>query len=212
MVDRQERVDPRLAIDDEVLALITQVRVARRHVLLTVTALGVQQERFKPGADEWSIANVVEHLVLAEQAGIHRLWQAAAGLRCGQEAWNGTVPHRMLSIEEVVEQTWKVTSTGPISVRTAEKAPEAATPRSDGPLADWATCLEACQPVLEQLGEVLSGLDLAQVIVPHVTSGPLDARQRLQFLHWHLDHHRQQIEDIKACPGFPTDGPAGTHP
>src|SRR5260370_40793054 len=84
MVDRQERVDPRLAIDDEVLALITQVRVARRHVLLTVTALGVQQERFKPGADEWSIANVVKPLGLAGQAGTHRRWQAAARLRGAQ--------------------------------------------------------------------------------------------------------------------------------
>jgi hypothetical protein len=101
MVDRQERVDLRLAIDDEVLALITQVRAARRHVLLTVTAPGVRQERFKPGADEWSIANVVEHLVLAEQAGIHRLWQAAAGLQCGQEVWSGTMLHRRLSIEDI---------------------------------------------------------------------------------------------------------------
>ncbi len=212
MADRQERVDPRLARDDEVLALITQVSAARQQALATITALGVQQERFKPNADDWSIANVVEHLVLAEQAGIHRMWQAAVGLRCGQEVWSGAVLHRRLSIEEVVERTWKVTSTGPISVRTAEKAPEIAAPRSDGPLAYWAACLEACQPVLERLGGVLSGLDLAQVIVPHVTSGPLDARQRLQFLRWHLDHYRQQIEDIKACPGFPTDGPEGAHP
>jgi hypothetical protein len=27
----------------------------------------------------------------------------------------------------------------------------------------------------------------------------------LQFLRWHLDHHRQQIEDIKADPGFPSE-------
>jgi hypothetical protein len=63
----------------------------------------------------------------------------------------------------------------------------------------------AYQPVLERLGTVLGGLELAQVIVPHVVSDPLDARQRLQFLRWHLDHHRQQIEDIKACPGFPIE-------
>jgi hypothetical protein len=197
MTDRQERVNPGLARDDEVLALIAQVRAARSRMLATVTTLNVQQERFKPGADEWSIANVVEHLVLAEQAGIHRIWQAAADLRRGQEGWSGAVPHRGLSIEEVVERTWKVTSTGPISIRTAEQAPPVAAPRSDGPLAYWAACLEACQPVLEHLGGMLSGLELAQVIVLHVTSGPLDARQRLQFLRWHLDHHRQQIEDIK---------------
>src|SRR5215469_8867718 len=81
MVDRQKRVDPGLAIDNEVLTLITRVKAARSRVLVTVTGLGVQQERFKTGADEWSIANVIEHLVLAEQAGIHRMWQVADGLR-----------------------------------------------------------------------------------------------------------------------------------
>jgi hypothetical protein len=206
MADRPERVDPRRVRDDEVLTLITQVKVARSRLLATVTGLGVQQEQFKPGASDWSIANVVEHLVLAEQAGLHRIWQAADDLRRGKPVWSDTALHKGLSIEEIVERTWRVTGIGPISIRTAEPAPPVATPRTDGPLAYWAACLEACQPVLERLGGVLSGLELAQVIAPHVVSGPLDARQRLQFLCWHIDHHRQQIEDIKASPGFPLDG------
>ena len=209
MTERKGQITQRFVTSNEVLSLIDQVRAARDLLLATVSTVSSSQEIFKPGPDEWSIANVVEHLVLAEQGGIERLWQAAIGLEQGKPVWSGTVPHRGLSIEEVIERTWEVTSTGPISVRTKEKAPETATPQGEGPLAYWRARLVTCQPVLERLGEVLDGLDVAQVIVPHVVSGPLDARQRLQFLRWHLDHHRQQIEDIKACPGFPSEKAEG---
>ncbi len=200
-----ESSNERLTTDEEVLSSIKQVSAARQLLVRTVTDLNVQQEFFQPSPDAWSITHVVEHLVLAEHLGIHRMWQAASGFKRGQPVWRGPSPHRGLTIEEVIERTWKVTSSGPISIRTAEQAPEPAAPVGNGPLAYWVACLEACQPVLEKLGSELSGLDLTQVIFPHVLSGPLDAQQRLQFLRWHLDHHRQQIEDIKASPGFPSN-------
>ena len=173
--------------------LIADVAAARRRVLDAVAGLTDDQETFHPAPGEWSAAQVVEHLVLAEQAGIQRVWLAAEGVRRGRPVWRGAPVHRGLPIEEVIARTW----------REREQAPPNATPQTDGPLAYWATCLEGCQPVLERLGAALDGLDLAEVIFPHFLSGPLDARQRLEFLRWHLDHHRRQIEGIKATPGFP---------
>ena len=62
----------------------------------------------------------------------------------------------------------------------------------------------SCQPpftqevgmkeVFEQIGEVgeaLHGLDPSLVIFPHFLSGPLVARQRLEFLRFQLDRHRR---------------------
>jgi hypothetical protein len=131
------------------------------------------------------------------------MWQAANALRNGQPVWTGDAQNRGLRIETVIERTWKLTGSGPISVRTAEKSPELATPHLGGPLGYWLASLDACQPVLDRFVDGLDDLDPAEVIVPHVPSGPLDVSQRLQFLRWHLDHHRQQIEDVKASPGFP---------
>ncbi len=172
---------------------IADVWAARRVVLAAATGLSGEQEAFRPGPQEWSVPQVVEHLVLAEQAGIQRVWQAAEGIRRGRPVWTGEPVHRGLPIEEVIARTW----------RPKEQAPPNATPQTDGPLAYWATCLDTCQPVLERLGAALDGLDLAAVIFPHFLSGPLDARQRLEFLRWHLEHHRRQIEEIRATPGFP---------
>lgn len=69
-------------------------------------------------------------------------------------------------------------------------------PQTNGPLAYWVASLAACQPVLNALEQKLDGLDLEAVVAPHFLSGPLDARQRLEFLRWHMDHHRQQIGEI----------------
>ena len=145
-----ESSNERLTTDEEVLSLIKQVSAARQLLLRTVTDLNVQQEFFKPSPDAWSITHVVEHLVLAEHLGIHRMWQAASGFKRGQPVWRGPSPHRGLSIEEVIERTWKVTSSGPIPIRTAEQAPEPAVPVGHGPLVYWVAYLEACQPVLEK--------------------------------------------------------------
>jgi hypothetical protein len=173
--------------------LIPEVAAARFRVVRAVNSLTVEQGAFKPGPDRWSIQEVVEHLVLAEQAGIQRIWQAAEGVRRGQPVWTGEPVHRGLPIEEIIAKTWE----------PKETAPPNATPQGSGPLACWVACLEGCQPVLEALGQTLRGLDLSQVIFPHFLSGPLDARQRLEFLRFHMDRHLRQIQAIKDDSGFP---------
>lgn len=180
----------------EVEGLIAAVADARQRVVAAVAGVSPAQEAFRPGAEAWSLPQVVEHLVLATQAGINLIWRAADGVRRGEAV------HWGRPIEAVIAGTWALTEPGPRTWKTAERAPENAVPRTGGPLAYWAACLEATQPVLERLPGVLAGLDLQAVVYPHVLSGPLDARQRLEFLRWHLDHHLQQIEEIRAAPGF----------
>jgi hypothetical protein len=183
--------------------LVADVAAARRRVLDAVAGVTLEQEVFRPGPEEWAMPQVVEHMVLATHAGINMIWRAADGRRRGQPVWTGQGVHRGVPIEEVIAQTWEMTEPGPRTWKTAVNAPENVVPRTGGPLAYWAACLETSGPVLERLSEVLGGLDLHEVIYPHFLSGPLDAHHRLEFLRWHLDHHLQQIEDIKAAPGFP---------
>lgn len=166
--------------------LIADVAEARERVIAAVAGLAADQATRKPAPDEWAVAQVIEHLVLAEHGGIIRIWQAAEGVRSGEPVWQGEAVHRGRSIEEIIATTW----------RAREDAPANAVPQTNGPLAYWVASLDACQPVLVALGKALDGLDLETVIAPYAISGPLDARQRLEFLRWHMDHHRQQIAEI----------------
>jgi hypothetical protein len=172
----------------EIDALIADVAAARQRVMEAVAGITEERATWQPAPEEWSVAQVVEHLVLAEHSGIVRIWQAVVGLECGRPVWRGEPVHRGKSIEQNIAETW----------REREAAPPNATPQTNGPLAYWVAALAACEPVLVALGRALVPLDLEAVIAPHFLSGPLDARQRFEFLRWHMDHHRAQIADIMA--------------
>jgi len=177
----------------ELATLIRDATGARGRLLERLDRLSSAQGAFKPEPDEWSIAENVEHLVLAEQGCVNRTWAAADALRRGQPAWTGQPVHRGKAIEQIVAETWVAD----------QKAPDVAAPRRRCPLAYWVVALRANQPLLEALPAALAGLDPRQVITPHPISGPWDALQWLALVRFHLDLHGRQIETVMRTPGFP---------
>jgi hypothetical protein len=172
--------------------LIAEVERARRDYLGRVEELTSEQADFRPAPDAWTIAEITEHLVHAEWAGINLIWSAADGVRRGTPVWEGESGNRGLTIETIVERTW----------REKEIAPEPARPEWGGPLAYWTTALRACGTMLASLPLALEGLDLERIINPHPISGPLDAHQRLEFLRFHLDRHRHQVNRVRETAGW----------
>lgn len=180
--------------------LIRRVAQARQSFIAAASGLSNAQANYKPAPDAWSINENVEHMVWAEQGGINGMWKALYGVKAGQPIFTGEDVHRGLSIEEIIGRTWQ----------EKEQVPEIAKPRWGGPIAYWISALQACQGMLEALGRELKGMDLEQIIYPHIISGPLNARQRLEFLRFHLERHLRQIENIKQAPRFPAGGPLQT--
>ncbi len=176
----------------EVEALIHMVEDARDELLRTVTGLTEAQAAFKPAPDQWSIAEVVEHLYLAELSGISKIWAAREALRQGSR-WTDTRPNRGQHIERIIAATWKA----------KEVAPPIATPHIGGPLAFWIDCTRSLTPILAALGAQLEDVALDEIVFPHFLSGPLDGRQRLEFLRYHIERHLQQIAAIRATGGYP---------
>lgn len=166
---------------------------ARQRLLDCVHRFTPAQAAFKPASSVWSIVENVEHLVLAEQGSVNRVWSAAEALRTGQPVWTGDAVHRGRTIEDIVEVTWV----------PGQEAPEVARPRRGGSLSYWVLALQCNQPLLEALPACLQGLDPHEVITPHPISGPWDADQWLAFIRFHLDLHRAQIETVTQTPGFP---------
>ena len=95
----------------QVESLIAQVVQARSQVLQAASGVSTQEGAWKPAPTEWSIAECVEHLVVAEQAGVSGTWAAIEGLRTGNPVWKGKPIHRGLTIVEVVRRTWATKST-----------------------------------------------------------------------------------------------------
>ena len=58
-------------------------------LLDVVRSFTPDQGVFKPAPNEWSIAENLEHLVLAEQGAVNRVWSAADAVRAGRPVWAG---------------------------------------------------------------------------------------------------------------------------
>lgn len=172
--------------------LVDAVERARDAVLNAVADLRPDQGTFKPSPEEWSIAENVEHLFLAELSGLTKIWSAARDVR-GGAMWTGPRPHHGKSIEDIVSTTWQ----------PKEVAPGIATPHIGGPLGAWVSSLRSLRAVLSDLAKELGDLDLEAIVYPHYLSGPLDGRQRLEFLRFHMERHLDQIRRVQSNPAFP---------
>ncbi len=178
---------------DELTKLKKEVAEARNRYLDSVRNLTTEQGLFKPSENIWSAAEITEHLFHAEIGGISGMWKALEGTRNGNPPWKKEHLNFGLTIEQIVENTWQ----------QKEKVPEGAEPKLFGPLKFWENALDACQGMLDNLADNLKGEKLETLIYPHPISGPLDIHQRFEFLRFHLDRHKQQVEKLKQEPTFP---------
>lgn len=178
----------------EINILKLKVEEGRRQYLDTVSGFTDEQGFFKPEPQVWCTAEITEHLYHAEFGGINSMFKALNGFRTGEPVFKDEHINKGLTIEQVVEQTWQ----------PKEKVPAGAGPRFFGTLSFWSTALQSCSLLLEKLTEQLEGVDLEQIIYPHPISGPLDARQRYEFLRFHLERHKNQVESLLSHPEFPS--------
>jgi len=176
--------------------LVKQVELARAKFVGSVKLLNNAQAGFKPSAGEWSVVEVVEHLYLAELSGVAKIWAALNSLRAGTH-WTEPLPNRGKPIEMIISETWKA----------KETAPPIATPHIGGPLEFWLSATRSLTPMLAELGGALRSVRLEDVVFPHFLCGPLDARQRLEFLRFHIERHADQVDRIRRSADFPTQRP-----
>lgn len=162
--------------------LIAETENARKNFIKVVNGLSYEEVTFRPSPEAWTISQIAEHMVWAERAGVFGMWKALEGVKNNAPIWEGTPIHQGLPIEEVIEKTWK----------TKEDVPDIADPRWGGPIPFWISSLQGCATPLAVLGRELVGHDLEKIIYPHPISGPLNVRQRMEFLRFHLERHQAQ--------------------
>jgi hypothetical protein len=170
---------------------------ARAELLEMLSGWSQAQGAFRPSPEKWSTSEILEHLYASEFAVINRMWKGIDGLRSDQPIWKGEHTHRECSVEAI--------TTAANFANGNHKAHPLADVRFGGPLCAWLAALDSCQPLLDCLGSALRQVDSKQIVYPHYFMGPMDANQWLDFLSYHLHHHRRQIEQLRAMEGFPAE-------
>lgn len=163
--------------------LLQEVSTSRSLYLDQLANISEAQAIWKPDPEVWNVIEIIEHLFWAEQSGIFGMWKTLHAIRNGRIVRTYDSPHQDMTIEQIINKTWQA----------KEKVPAVAVPRLGGPLAFWKSSLISLEVVLEGFGENLQENELRIQAQPHPISGPLDFHQRLEFLRFHLDRHREQV-------------------
>src|SRR6266850_2107057 len=173
---------PRL---EEVLNYLDSQRTALSEaVALVPTELRDQQ----PGSDRWSVAQVLQHLVIIEKR-----------IGMGVTNWVGDALARGLGPELETSSVLNSLDLALIADRSRRRnAPEEVRPNGDLDAASAWTALEQTRAALRTGVLLGDGLALGEVIQTHPVLGPINLYQWLLFVAGHEARHTAQVREIAA--------------
>ena len=171
-------------------ALWTELQSVRAEILGEAEGLSQAQANWKPSEKDWSVGEVVHHLILAEVATGKLTPQLtreaeAAGALAGFPADLTALP------------PFPAAPTG------AANAPEVVWPEQGRPIAELLSTMRATRERSRQSIEKLASLDPRPLKFKHFRFGELDLAQWWQLQAQHDGIHLLQIREIKGAPGFP---------
>lgn len=156
----------------------------RRNLFLNLDELTEKITSFKAGPDKWSIVEVVEHLVIAEE---DLLQQLSANIPASTLDPASRTPDRYRMVIEVMEQD--------VEVDVPDKRAE---PRGRFALEEL---ILKWDDIRDQLPEHLTAVtdeNRDDPVYRHPFGGPLTALEALHFIEVHFDNHKRQIDRIVA--------------
>ncbi|MDQ2775580.1 MAG: DinB family protein [Acidobacteriota bacterium] len=159
----------------------------RDSLLELLSGLSDRQWHFKPADDRWSIAEILEHIVLIEasvQAIIGQMQDAPL-----------SEPDRINSeMDEIILAQVPKRST------KAQAPPQACPSHRWSPAETLARFVEGRTRTLQLL---VDAPFLRGRVIPHPILGPWDGYQWILAAAAHGARHTDQMLEVKACPGFP---------
>ena len=159
----------------------------RARLTASVEGLGEGQEHFRPAPERWSIADIFEHLAIAEASSVKlfdRLLQKAEAEGCTRAEGDPFAP------VSIVEQATPFRG-------QKFQSPEQIRPTGEVPLAASLASLDQSLEQIRALRPRLERADCAEQRVPHPIFGPLNLYQWLVFTAAHEERHLAQINALK---------------
>lgn len=173
------------------MALVADLEESRRAFLDAVKGLSEAQLLYKAAPDRWSIAEVAEHIAIAEE----RIF-ANVTEKVMQSPLTDELRAQIQADDGRVRRT--------LTDRSARRqAPETLRPTGRFPsMADLIAAFETGRA--RTLDYARNGqVDLRAHAAPHPVLGVIDAHQWLLVLSAHCARHTAQILEVKADPGYP---------
>ncbi len=167
---------------------LAQLDRTRTGVVESTKGLSEAQWKFKPGADRWSVAEILEHIVVVEESILENTSQKVMKAPAGKADRDNTSIDRLV-LSAIADRTQRA------------QAPEPVVPKGR-----WSPqeALDRFVKIRERTMEFLKSTpDLREHVADSPLGQPLDAYQWLLYISAHSERHTKQILEVKAHPNFP---------
>lgn len=168
--------------------LLDHLDRTRRELRAAVDAHPAATLAIEPGAGQWSVLGVLEHLVIVEGRLTAMLGQKIAEARAagiGQEQDTGSIIAHA-SEARALDRTKKIVASEAIQPKTIRALPQIL------------ASLDETRAALRNLVASTDGLALGGIQFPHPVFGPMDGYGWFRFIGLHEMRHTAQIREIGA--------------
>lgn len=199
---------------------LTLFRAARQRTLELIDGLTQEQIDFSPGDGQWSVGEVLDHLLRAEALNRREIAELIEMEKNGRRPYLqrtftemnvslAFIPKSMLPSLEVPFRVLNMVI--PHFARefmtryrlVPAQSPDAGTPRQDRPIDELREELRCSLQEMKALFEANPTLDYHAMIHQHPLMGVNNAVQLLRIVARHEQRHQSQISDVLRHPGFP---------
>jgi len=162
----------------------------RGELLGEIEGLSQAQADWKPGEKDWSVGEIVHHLIVAE------VMTGKLTTKLTREAEAaGTLKPLPADLRDFVPMSAKAASSA--------NAPPGVWPESGKPIAALIDEMKATRARSRQSMEKLAAVDPRPLVFNHFVLGDLDLSQWWELQAQHDGVHLRQLRDVKSSPGFP---------
>ena len=153
-------------------------------LLQDLSSLTDEALNFKAGADKWSIVEVIEHLVMAEENMLEQLTGTASATTLDPQDRSAKNFHIVIKV---------MTKDIPVDVPDESMEPHSQFSLEDL-LGRWDDTRQKTRAYIEGINSENAG----DLVYRHPFAGPLDMAETLRFIDVHFDNHMRHIDKIKA--------------
>jgi hypothetical protein len=161
--------------------------------LQSASGVSDRQWKFKAGPDRWSIAEVAEHITIAEST--------LGGLIETKIMATPLTPEKRAEVKGKDETVLKALT---------DRSHKAQAPEFLKPTGRWATKDELVKAFEEARKSLMAYVrttndDLRDHFAPHPVLGTMDAYQWILLISAHSERHTKQIEEVKTDKNYPKE-------
>lgn len=173
-----------------VAEIFTEIHGIRNRLYEEVKGLNPRQTTFKPSAESWCIAEILEHLAKVDRVLVTRIGKMLTELEEAAPRGGACAGFTPFSLDSLLEH----------ARGEKFKSPEPALPDSGLPIHESLAKLQSSRADLLSMQPRIEARDLSQVTFPHFVFGQLNIYQWLAFIGVHETRHLKQIESVLSEP------------